>query len=123
MSDRTLRAALLADRARTGAYASAAVAASQLLMRAQTPSGGESEAEQLGAAMANGIVEALTAPLLYASLACLVLFTVLAITYHIRLNSLRQDPPLSVPAPQPVLHRGPHTPPGQAPVTWGRPTR
>lgn len=91
MNTGILRIALLADRARTGAYASAAVALSQVLMRASvSPGEGATEAEQFGASMASGIVDALTAPLLYGSLALTALFIILAITYHTKLGRLQR---------------------------------
>lgn len=114
---RILRISLLADRARTGIYASAAVAFSQILMRAQvSPDEGASEAEQLGASMASGIIDALTAPLLYGSLALMVLFIVLAVTYHTKLGTLMREHDRQ----QPTRASVPTQPPYIPPVTWGR---
>ncbi len=88
---RILRATLAGDRARTGTYASTAILISQLIMRekaAPDTDSSTSGVEQLGASMASGIVNALTAPLLYASIAALILFIATALAHHGRRSTL-----------------------------------
>lgn len=83
------RATAAADRSRYGLYASLTVVVSQLAVQAAAAP--DPEADDLGADVASGIVNALTAPLLYASAALTVLFLVLTVVNHSRRTNLRAE--------------------------------
>lgn len=90
----------------TATFAAGAVTVSQLVIRAQADDAPaySSEAEQFGASMASGIVEALTAPLLYGALAMLVTFPLIAVYYRLKRDKLveQRAQVLARPYPQPV---------------------
>lgn len=111
---RIQRAAANLDRSTIGMLTSGAIALSQLILQGKATDTDPyaSEAEQLGASMAEGIVTVLTAPLLYASGACVALFLALNLIYHNRLSTLtRQRAQMMQPPQAPGFGQPPYPPP------------